>query len=299
VRYEGKKKLPFGDLSNFDGQYVIDLKKVFLSDSFVVDNLEALCYIVGDKAELKDLSCRLAGSLFQADAKLEYLRDMPKSSYVLFADSTLAMQDIGKLCRMVSGSGSVPMEGSGKVSLQLASEGKSVEESLMSVQGVLHVDCENGTLRLPHSLGEKFENVAGSAEMLSSMLAQRDDKFTGIKSLIEKLGGLDYDTVTVNVKRDENLNIVVDKFNVVGPEIYANAYGQIFHLKYKNFGNSPVEINVEVNVAGELGKIFDGLGLVTDRPRHSKYMQGQRFFIRGTVDNPDYSSFMKLLYQIF
>ena len=44
---------------------------------------------------------------------------------------------------------------------------------------------------------------------------------------------------------------------------------------------------------------MDKIGLVTYKSDRSKYMQGPRFSIGGTVGKPDYSSAIKLLAPIF
>lgn len=81
--------------------------------------------------------------------------------------------------------------------------------------------------------------------------------------------------------------------------MHAYAIGNVQYLKHKSFNSFPLFISISCDVAGELGHAMDNLGLIAEKPRHAKYMQGPRCTIKGTVGHPDYSSFIELLYPLF
>jgi hypothetical protein len=299
VRFGEPRKQSAAAWSVVNGSGIVDVKKVFLSKSLAIDNLECLCTVTDEKIDLKTVNFGIEGSQFNVSSKMEHVSGEVKNPYVFSLYSSFDMRDIGKLCRALDPSDVAAIDGIGRMSAQLTSKGSDVLETLRSSRGHLDVNCSNGTLCLARLLSKKSRAVVEAVELAKVFLAQKSDKFTQMSTLIEKLNRIAYYKVEISVKRSNSLDIIIDKFSAIGPEISVNGSGKISHLKYKHFSNYPLSLDIQINAAGELSESLEALGLIVDKPRNSPYMEGPRFMIKGTIGRPDYSDFTRILYQLF
>jgi hypothetical protein len=282
-----------------NGECFVGIKKLFFPGEVVLDNAECLCYMTPNKIDLKTVNFLLAESPFNLKATLEYSENKTQNPYDFALSSTFYMKDIGKICKGINPSKEAMMEGTGKIDIELASQGKDEWTTIKSGQGTIDIACSNGALHLANFLNQKDRAILAVFGIASEIFSETDERIADVNFLMEEFQQLDYDTIQANIQRNEKLNILMRELNILGPTIHINASGSIAHMKYKHFYNSPLVIDVKINAAGRLGEIFDRLNLITHKPKSSKYMQGPRFNIEGTLVNPDFSGFTKILYPSF
>ncbi|MDR1232894.1 MAG: hypothetical protein LBJ75_01355 [Puniceicoccales bacterium] len=282
-----------------DGECFVSIKKLLFPGEGVLDNVECLCYITHDKIDLKTINFLLTESPFDLKATLEYSQDKVQNPYDFALSSTFYMKDIGKICKGVKPSKEAMMEGTGKVDVQLASKGNDEWTAISSGEGTINIECSNGMLHLANFLNQKNRAILGAFEFASGILSQANEHVANANFLMEEFQQLCYDTIKINIYRNKDLDILMNELNILGPTIHINASGSIVHTRHKYFYNSPLSIDLKIGAAGKLGEIFDRLGLITYKPKNSKYMQGPRFNIRGTLIDPDFSDFTKILYPLF
>ncbi|MDR2432685.1 MAG: AsmA family protein [Puniceicoccales bacterium] len=284
---------------NGNGECFASIKKLFLSDAIVLDNAECLCHITHNKVDLKTVSFLLAESPFDLKATLEYSENKIQNPYDFALSSTFYMKDIGKICKGINPSKEAMMDGTGKIDVELTSQGNDEWTAIKSGQGTINIECSNGAFHLANFLNQKNRAVLGAFEFVSEIFLEVDERIANANSLMEEFQQLCYDTVQINIQRNKELNILINELNILGPTIHINAFGLIAHTKYKYFYDSPLSIDVKMSAAGKLGEILDRLDLITYKPKNSKYMQGPRFNIKGTLANPDFSDFTRILYPLF
>ncbi|MDR1890954.1 MAG: hypothetical protein LBQ23_02095 [Puniceicoccales bacterium] len=281
-----------------NGECLVSIKKLFLPKEVVLDDVECLCYMLKDKIDLRTFNFLLAESPFSSNATLEYFKDKTQNPYNFAFSSTFYMKDIGKICKKVNPSKEAIMEGSGKINVQLSAEGPDVLTTITSGQGTINVGCSNGVLHLANYLDLKNRAILGAFELTTSILSQMNNTAANANAIIEEFQQLHYDTIQIHINRNKNLDIFMDSLNIIGPTVHIRAYGSIPHTK-RHFYNSPLSVDVKIDAAGKFGEAFARLGLVTSKPKNSKYMEGPKFNIKGTLANPDFSDFMKILYPLF
>jgi hypothetical protein len=109
-----------------------------------------------------------------------------------------------------------------------------------------------------------------------------------------------YDTIDTLIKRKNDGSIYIERCDLIGPELFVNiSGGTSCPNNFTKIEDYPLNIDVNIGLSGKLGDDMDKIGLVTYKSDKSRYMQGPRFSIGGTVGKPDYSSALKLLAPIF
>jgi hypothetical protein len=297
--FAGEKPRAVAAWSVISGSGVAEVKKIFLSKSLCLDNFECLCSVTDEKIDLKTVNFTVEESQFNLNSKMEFLSENTENQYAFSLYGSLEMANIGKLCRAIDPSGTALLDGEGKMSVQLASNGKNLWDTLKEVRGSVNANCSNGALCLTRLLGKKDRAVAEAIELAGVFLAQKSDKMASANALVNRLKHLEYDEIEISVKRNNSLDIVVDKFSISGPEIYITGNGRVSYVKYKHFKNYPLVLDFCTYAAGELGETMDSLGLIIDKPRNAQYMCGPHFTLGGTVGRINYSDFIRILCQFF
>jgi hypothetical protein len=281
------------------GECLVSIKKLFFSDEGALDNVECLCYMTHDRVDLKTINFLLAESPFDLKATLKYFQDKIQDPYDFTLTSTFLMKDIGKICEGIKPSGEAVMEGTGRIDIQLASTGNDEWTTIRSGEGTIDISCSNGVLHLANFLNQKNRAILNAFEFSSGILSQANDHVANANFLMEEFQRLCYDSIRISIYRNKDLDILMKELNIFGPTIHVNASGSIAHARHKYFYNSPLSIDVKIGAAGKMGEIFDRLGLIASKPKNSQYMQGPRFNIRGTLVDPDFSDFTRILYPLF
>ncbi|MDR0742670.1 MAG: hypothetical protein LBE98_04380 [Puniceicoccales bacterium] len=281
------------------GEYFVSIKKLLLPGEGILDNVECLCYITPNKIDLKTVNFLLAESPFDLKATLKYSPDKTPNPYDFALSSTFYMKDIEKICKRIKPSQEAMIEGTGKINIQLASTGNDEWTTIKSGDGTINITCSKGVLHLANFLNQKNRAILDAFEFVSGILSQANEHIANANFIMEELQQLYYDTIQINIYRNKNLDVLMDELNIFGPTIHINASGSIARAKYKYFYDSPLSIDVKIGAAGKLGEVLDRLGLITYKPKNSKYMQGPRFNIKGTLTDPDFSDFTRILYPLF
>lgn len=281
------------------GECLVSIKKLFLPGEGVLDNVECLCYMTQDKVDLKTINFLVAESPFDLKATLKYSPDKMPDPYDFALSSTFYMKDIGKICKRMKPSQEAMIEGTGKIDAQFASTGNDEWTTIKSGDGTINITCSNGVLHLANFLNQKNRAILDAFELTSEILLQANEHIANANFVIEEFQQLYYDTIQANIYRNKDLDILMDELNIFGPTIHINASGSIAYTRHKYFYDSPLSIDVKVDAAGKLGEVLDRLGLITYKPKNSKYMQGPRFNIKRTLADPDFSDFTKILYPSF
>ncbi|MDR1432826.1 MAG: hypothetical protein LBI61_00600 [Puniceicoccales bacterium] len=273
---------------------IIDVAKVFVAESMVIDKLECCCIVDDDKIDLKTLGFRLAESPFNLEAKLEYAKDNGEDPYIFSLHSTFASENIGKICKLMDKSSSAAMDGSCEASLWLNSEGSDPMEAIKKVQGKLDMRCESGMIRPMRFLDKRNVAIVDAIGVVGTLPIGVGSRFRPAGALVDRLQSIDYDFIMVSAKRGQNLDIILDECTMVGPEILVKVDGEVPYEKNKSFMSLPIVIALDVGVDGSLGESFNALGLVRDKLPNEQYVHCPKFFIKGTIAKPDFSDFLKI-----
>ncbi|MDR2779324.1 MAG: hypothetical protein LBB16_03525 [Puniceicoccales bacterium] len=282
-----------------NGECFVGIKKLFLPCEMVLDDVECLCHMTDSRIDLKTINFLLAESPFNLNATLEHFKEKVPNPYNFALNGTFYMKNMANICRKVIPSREVIMEGTGKIDIQLTSEGVDELATIKSGHGMINVECSSGVLHLANFLDPKNRAILSALGLSSEFFSQVDNRIAYVNSFIEELQQLPYDTIKMSLQRDKNLDIIIDEMKMIGPTAHLSAYGVIPYIRHKRFYDSPLSIDVQMNVAGRLGEILDYLGLITDKPKNSRYMQGPRLKIKGTLAAPNFSDFTKILCPLF
>jgi hypothetical protein len=281
--------------SKFSGRYIVDLKKIFLDDTIVLDNFESLCIISDTKIDLKALDFFILGMPFNLNSQLE-CRTATAKPYHFALCSSLNTDDIGRLYKMFRPE--TPIEGAGKFSIQLHSDAVDTYGALTLLAGVLNVTCNSGNLYLLRLANKKICSIVDAIDVASGLLASKDEKAADIHSLVNNIRQVPYDDIDIVIRSNGDANVFLEKFMISGPELCIEASGGLSRSKYNKFIDSPIVIDVQTSVVGEYEHILRKLHLISPRSKSVGRVPGPRFVIKGTIGAPDYSDFMKILYSL-
>ncbi len=302
-----KRKRSASNLFNYDGKIITNIQKILITDHIPLDNFDAFLTLSNDTIELKLLNFSIADSSINAFGMVKSIpnKKSRNQQYNISFNTTAECRDIDKLCATILPSKIPAITGTGTARLSIKANETSLNDLMDNIAGEICITCNNGTIRPFNIMSMKTNAIIDTIEIANKMIfndglfGSKNGKASNIYQLKQAAQSIDYNDINIRIKRDEKGNFVIKDCDIIGPTMHAYATGNIQYLKHKSFDNFPLFISICCDVAGELGRAMDNLGLITDKPRYATYMQGPQCTIKGTVGHPDYSSLIELLYPLF
>jgi len=95
---------------------------------------------------------------------------------------------------------------------------------------------------------------------------------------------INYDFIKLRLVRQADLNTTIERFQILGPELHLFAKGGITFKKNTPLFYQPLEMNAQLNLAGEGAAIFYGLGLLQKEQDEFGFWKGPEIKFRGTIN---------------
>lgn len=104
-----------------------------------------------------------------------------------------------------------------------------------------------------------------------------------VSRLVDYIAEVDYDSIDVRIRRDETLDLNIERINLLSPEIRMAATGAIRHQPGKDIFDSPLEMTANLNMVGKGAAILYSIDLLEDEQDRFGYWKGPEVRISGSV----------------
>ncbi len=290
--------------SHFDGKLALDIKTVSHGTEWAMTGLTGLVNLTPTSVSLAKLDAAFGeNSKLAAKGSLNFAPgDLP---YDLTGDFSLTEFDAGKLFKALEPGKAPTVEGTFTVNGQLGGKGETLERTIERTRGQFNLTSRQGVFRGLQRTSSKVSLTSKAVELGASVLGsllgsqkgtKAAEKVAGtayfVDQLAQSLAELKYDQLNVRLVRDDALNMKLEDFSLVSPELRLLGKGTVTYQADKPLLEQP--LNVTLTLAGRekmeqlLGKIrlLDG---TRDELGYAKVTQP--VVVTGTLARPDPSAF--------
>ena len=305
VRYSEYDVNPFFQTTNFSiiGYITADIDHLYVIDSLSLDDLKCRTTLSAKDIKLEFLDFSVSGSPCKIFGNLSASRASKKKpwTYVMHANGSTSTIDVSKIVNQILPQYTDIVTGNAIGKLEIESEGESLDELLQNADISAKISAKNGEIHPFNCLSKKQDLALNLADVALSFFSENQDnnflknKMYYTSEVKRDIENIKYDTIDTIIKRKNDGSIYIERCDLIGPELFVNiSGGASCPNSFAQIADYPLNIDVNIGLSGKLGDDMDKIGLVTYKSDKSRYMQGPRFSIGGTIGNPDYSA-MKLL----
>ncbi|MFT4560342.1 MAG: hypothetical protein ACI9BW_000076 [Gammaproteobacteria bacterium] len=115
-----------------------------------------------------------------------------------------------------------------------------------------------------------------------------------VSRLVNYIAEIDYDSVDIRIKRDTSLDLVIERVEMLSPDIRIAATGTIEHADGKDIVDSPMDLEASLNMTGKGAAILYSLNLLRDEQDKFDYWKGPEIKITGSAAAPE-SNFAEII----
>lgn len=290
--------------SHFDGKLALNVKTVSHGAEWAMTGLTGLVNLTPTSVSLAKLDAAFGeNSRLAAKGSLNFTPgDQP---YDLAGDISLTEFDAGKFFKAIEPGKAPTVEGTFTVNGQLGGKGETLARTIERTRGQFSLTSRQGVFRGLQRTSSKVSLTSKAVELGASVLGsllgsqkgtKAAEKVAGtayfVDQLAQSLAELKYDQLNVRLVRDDALNMQLEDFSLVSPELRLLGQGTVTYQADKPLLEQP--LNLTLTLAGRekleqlLGKIrlLDG---TRDDLGYAKVTQP--VVVTGTLARPDPSAF--------
>ncbi len=104
-----------------------------------------------------------------------------------------------------------------------------------------------------------------------------------ISRLVNYIAEIEYDSVEVRIKRDTSLDLAIERFDMLSPNIRMAASGSIKHIPGKDIIDSPLDVVANLNMVGKGAAILYSMDLLEQEQDRFGYWKGPEFKVWGSA----------------
>jgi hypothetical protein len=290
--------------SHFTGRLALDIKSVTRGAEWSMTGLTGLVNITRDRVSLDKLQ-----AAFSEKSRLAAKGDLKFSQgaqpYQLGGEYSLTEFDAGRLFKALDPGKAPTVEGTFTVNGHLAGTGETLDRAMERTRGQLELTSRQGIFRGLQRTSNRVSITSKAVELGASMLgtllgAQKAtkaaEKVAGtayfVDQLAQSVAELNYDQLNVRLVRDESLNMRLEDFSLVAPEIRLLGKGDVTYVADKPLLEQPLNVSLSLAGRGKIEQILGKLRLLDGTRDELGYAKtSQPITVTGSLAKPDPSAF--------
>jgi hypothetical protein len=254
----------------------ISVETLQFQQGYSIESLQARAVSTPDSIDLSAEAVVL-GSRVSTQALLSFNPEVSRP-YQLEGDLQAQMVNTGVLFRAIQGRPPT-VEGLFSFGGRFRGDGGFPGELSRRLQGDLQLESEGGVLRLFRTENPLVALGIGLAGLLGGI----GGELGTIGEIAGEFAFVPYDTFQAHFSRDENLFYQLRDLTILAPELHISAFGTIEHHEGREFGEQPMNLQVNLGARGELEEILGRAGLLGDQRDALGYRQTRTpFSVEGT-----------------
>lgn len=278
-----------------EGQAVVQFAQVLQGDNQIT-GLDAQLTLTSERLQAQPLRATLNGAPAEAHASIDF-RAGKTRPYLLDAALDLQKLEVGPLLAQ----GGKPPSITGPFTVQGKAQGESTTLAQAADTLMFDLDVKGGPGRVrglqQGTAGGSVAGVLGLAGGIASLVGGKtvseNAAFQSLNGIIQSISKeIDYQLISVEATRGENLNIVLKEFQLDSPknDIKFTGQGQITYQAGAPIPQQPMAISARLWTKGQRASVLRSAGLTRDQKDADGYSAGPGFEISGTLASPDYIS---------
>lgn len=290
--------------SHFSGQLALDLKSVTRGTEWAMTGLAGVLALEPTRLSLPKLEAAF-GETSRLAAKMEMRFTGGPMPYRLTADYSLNDFDAGRLFKAIDPAKAPTVEGLFTVVSKLSGNGETPERALERVQGEFLLTSRQGVFRGLQRTGAKVSMTSKAVELGASVLgsifgsekaAKTAEKVAGqayfVDQLAQAIGEIKFDLLSVKLSRDELLNMNLEDFSLVSPELRLSGRGAVTYVAGKDLLDQPLTASLNLAARGKLEQLIGKIRPLDGTKDELGYAKVKdTFTVGGTLAKPDPTQF--------
>ena len=290
--------------SRFDGRFLLDIKSATSGKDWSMTGLTGLVVMNSTQISLQKLEAAFGEkSRFSAKGELNFT-DNP-SPYQLTGDFSLTDFDAGRFFKAIEPAKPATVEGLFTVAGHFDGHGATVEQTIDQSRGRFDLTSRQGIFRGLQRTTGRVSMTSKAVELGASVFGSifGSDKVTKVAEkvagqayfvdqLAQSVGELNYDQLNVRLVRDDTLNVTLEDFNLVSPEVDLLGKGAVTYVADKPLLQQPLSVSLAIAGRGKTEQLLGKLRLLDGTRDELGYARIQLpFTVGGTLARPDPTSF--------
>jgi len=290
--------------SRFTGRLMLDIKSVARGTDWTMSGLTGLVLIEPAELTLQKLEATF-GEKGRLAAKARVGFTPGAQPYDLTTDFSLTEFDTGRLFKALEPSKPATIEGVFTVVGRFTGNGGTLAGMLESSHGTFDLTSRAGVFRGLQRTTNKISLTSKAVELGASVLGsifgsekvtKTAEKVAGqayfVDQLAQSIGELPYDQLSVKLTRDESLNVTLNDFSLVSPEIRLIGRGTLTYLPDKPLLEQPLRAALTIAGRGKFEELLGKLHLLTGGRDELGYAKTKETVtLGGTLLRPDPTAF--------
>jgi hypothetical protein len=281
------------------GQVTLALKKVVYNEQLTVSDIGGTVKIDGGalKFEVGHAGLDQGGSL-KFDGRVSFV---PKQAepYALEAESVVKDFDAARLFRALD-PGKVPtVEGKFKLESQLSARGASLPLLAGRLQGTTTISSTGGVFRvLRVDLEDKVQKSQSTVAVIGGRLLgavtgkEKLSDYANLKQIVtdinQTLAEIPFDQLSLAVTRDPQLNLRLQDFSLISPQVRLGGAGDIRALAGTDLAKQPLDLRLQLGARGHLADLMNRASLLDGKKDDLGYEGfATPLHVGGTLSSPD------------
>ncbi|HTL68835.1 MAG TPA: AsmA-like C-terminal region-containing protein [Lacunisphaera sp.] len=290
--------------SHFDGKLSLDIKTVSRGAEWEMTGLTGLVNLTPTSVSLAQLEAAFGGnSRLAAKGSLNF--SPGEQPYALAGDFSLTEFDAGKFFKAIEPGKPPTVEGTFTVNGELGGSGETLPRTFERTRGKFDLTSRQGVFRGLQRTSSKVSLTSKAVELGASVLGsllgsqkgtKAAEKVAGtayfVDQLAQSLAELNYDQLNVRLVRDDTLNMRLEDFSLVSPELHLLGKGTVTYQADKPLLEQPLSVTLTLAGRNKLEQLLGKIRLLDGTRDELGYAKvTQPVVVTGTLARPDPSAF--------
>lgn len=278
-----------------DGGINVSLSKIHYQALDIADTKLRVKFAHGsiDLEECKTLVDKMN---VQANGSLKLKSENNQNSYAL--DSKVDIKDIDPtvLMQKFANSDALKMlNAQFNADGAFTSQADNLGELAKNIQGHFDVSSKNGIIH-PFQTSNIIERTSGVIDILGKVREAAGREKSLAEDVYDYFKEIKYDQLSLKLKRDGSMDISIPEVLLKQADLAFQGSGNIAY-NAASFMDSKLSGNLKLDAKGTPGKLLEQIGLIKSdaTETESTLLSGPSFTIGGSLKDPDFSNFSKVL----
>lgn len=269
----------------YSARVEFDFKQVFYSDYVAFTDIVGRVDISDESLTLSKFSSHFHESPITFDGGLAFMAD-EQDPYTVELTGKIEDFNLNQFFTELTPDKRSRIEGLFGIDVEVA--GKSPNAAQFRNRLLLDLDMQSrdGVFR---PLPPDSALIAGASDALGVIGEGLSYIPTGgfgagaVSRLVNYIAEIEYDTVDVRIKRDSSLDLKIEKFEVLSPNIRVAATGAVERAPGTDILDSPLTAVANLNMVGKGAAILYSMDLLEDEQDKFGYWKGPEFKVWGSI----------------
>lgn len=274
----------FWDLTGYDWHVTFDLERLFYTDYLEITGIKGRTEDTADKLLLSDFEAHFHDSPITADGFISFAPgEVP---YDLKLEAAIEQFDAAHFSRELAPEHKPRTEGLFNIKLDAFGQSPNMPQYRNNLFFDMRLQSRDGIFRPfnPDSvLAAGSSGFAGAVGEVVSYVPTGLFGLGAVSRLVNYIREIEYDKVDIHMVRDESRDVQIRRYVIQSPEILMTAKGGIEYQEGIDILQSPLSLQVQLNMRKRGAAILHSLNLLEDEQDPYGYWKGPEINVWGTM----------------